>query len=88
MAATHLSKAKRIFKKPYNRVFTFEKDGTVSASVLEFVGCYTFGKTLEEANSYLQEAAECWVAACLSMKQFVPGPIRDFYGVQKKLGMK
>ena len=40
--------AKDYLKEPYSRVLVPESDGTYSADILEFPGCFAEGKTPNE----------------------------------------
>jgi predicted RNase H-like HicB family nuclease len=62
-------------KKPYARVLTPDADyGGYTAEILEFPGCVTEGDTPHEALENLEEAAEGWIEAALSMGQDIPEP--------------
>lgn len=73
--------AKDYLKEPYSRIL-IPADGTYSAKVLEFHGCFAQGNTPEEAYANLEKAAESWIEVTLSRGQEIPPPlaIHDFSG--------
>lgn len=74
--------AKDYLKEPYSRVLIPEEDGTYSADILEFPGCFAEGRTPEEAYANLEKVAESWIEAVLEQGQEIPAPIEahDFSG--------
>jgi len=74
--------AKDYLKKPYSRVLVPEEDGTYSADILEFPGCFAEGRTPDEAYANLEKVAESWIEAVLEQGQEIPAPIEahDFSG--------
>ncbi|MFZ5452353.1 MAG: toxin-antitoxin system HicB family antitoxin [Thermodesulfobacteriota bacterium] len=68
-------------KEPYSRIL-IPVDGTYSAKVLEFHGCFAQGNTPEEAYTNLEKAAESWIEVAISRGQEIPPPIasHDFSG--------
>lgn len=74
--------AKEYLKEPYSRVLVPESDGTYSADILEFPGCFAEGKTPNEAYANLERVAESWIEAALEQGQEIPAPIEahDFSG--------
>jgi len=64
-----------ILKKPYARLLTPAEDGSYTAEILEFSGCYAEGDTAEEAIANLEEAAASWIEAALEQGQEIPSPI-------------
>lgn len=74
--------AKEYLKKPYSRVLVPEIDGTYSADILEFPGCFAEGKTPNEAYANLERIAESWIEAALEQGQEIPEPIEthDYSG--------
>jgi predicted RNase H-like HicB family nuclease len=64
-------------KEPYSRIL-IPVDGTYSAKVLEFHGCFAQGKTPEEAYANLEKAAESWIEAALSQGQEIPPPLASY----------
>lgn len=73
--------AKDYLKEPYSRIL-IPADGTYSAKVLEFHGCFAQGGTPEEAYANLEKAAEAWIETSLSMGHEIPPPLasHDFSG--------
>lgn len=67
--------AKEYLRKPYSRVLIPEEDGTYSADILEFPGCFAEGKTPNEAYTNLERVAESWIEAALEQGQEIPEPI-------------
>lgn len=73
--------AKDYLKEPYSRIL-IPVDGTYSAKVLEFHGCFAQGKTPEEAYTNIEKSAESWIEVALSRGQEIPPPLasHDFSG--------
>lgn len=73
---------KDYLKEPYSRVLIPEDDGTYSADILEFPGCFAEGRTIDEAYTNLEKVAESWIEAALEQGQEIPAPIEahDFSG--------
>lgn len=67
--------AKDVLQRPYARVLTPEEDGSFSASVLEFPGCFSYGDSPAQAYANLEEAATSWVEAALDQKIDIPEPL-------------
>lgn len=61
-------------RSPYARILMPEDDGTYSAEILEFPGCFAQGDTPAEAYADLEEAARNWIAAALEHEQEIPKP--------------
>jgi predicted RNase H-like HicB family nuclease len=74
--------AKEYLKEPYSRVLVPEVDGTYSADILEFPGCFAEGRSPDEAYANLGKVAESWIEAALEQGQEIPVPIEahDFSG--------
>ena len=74
--------AKEYLKEPYSRVLIPEVDGTYSADILEFPGCFAEGRTPDEAYANLEKVAASWIEAALEQGQEIPLPIEahDFSG--------
>ncbi len=72
---------KVILAKPYARVFLRDPGYGYTALILEFPGCITQGKTIEEANTRLDEAADAWLLAVEAQGGEVPPPFEDGRGV-------
>jgi len=73
--------AKAYLKEPYSRIL-IPVDGTYSAKVLEFHGCFAQGNTPEEAYANLEKAAESWIEVTLNQGQEIPPPLasHDYSG--------
>jgi predicted RNase H-like HicB family nuclease len=69
--------AKDYLKEPYSRIL-IPVEGTYSAKVLEFHGCFAQGKTPEEAYANLEKAAESWIEVALSQGQEIPPPLASY----------
>ncbi len=67
-----------ILKAPYSRVLIPEEDGTFSAEMLEFPGCFAQGKTANEAFNNLEKAAKVWVEASLAQGLNIPPPALNY----------
>lgn len=67
-------KPAEILKAPYSRVLIPEEDGTFSAEILEFPGCFAQGKTANEAFNNLEGAAKVWIEASLAQGLNIPSP--------------
>jgi predicted RNase H-like HicB family nuclease len=67
-----------ILQKPYARVLIPEEDGTYSAEILEFPGCYAEGDTAAEAIVELENAAVSWIEATLGQHQEIPEPLVNY----------
>ena len=52
-------------RQGYARIVVPEADGTFSAKLLEFPGCFAQGETADEAIRNLEEAAKSWIEAAL-----------------------
>ena len=64
-----------ILREPYARILTPGEDGTYTAEILEFPGCYAEGDTAQEAIVNLENAALSWIEAALEQGQDIPSPI-------------
>jgi predicted RNase H-like HicB family nuclease len=69
-------------EEPYARVLIPNDDGTYSAQIMEFIGCYADGATPNEAIENLEHVALGWVEICLERGFQIPEPFdnRDFGG--------
>lgn len=65
---------KYYLKEPYSRVLIPNEDGTYSAEILEFPGCFAEGNTADEAIRNLEAAAESWVEVSLAQGLEIPEP--------------
>jgi len=70
--------AQEILKKPYARILVPEEDGTYSAEILEFPGCYAEGDTAAEAIDDLEKAAASWIEATLGQNKEIPEPLANY----------
>ena len=64
-----------ILRGPYARLLTPAEDGTYTAEILEFSGCFAEGDTAEEAIANLESAAIAWIEAATEQGQEIPSPI-------------
>lgn len=64
-----------ILREPYARILVPGEDGTYTAEILEFPGCYAEGDTAQEAITNLESAASSWIEAALEQGQEIPSPI-------------
>ena len=63
-------------KEPYTRIL-IPSDGSYSAEMVEFPGCFAEGKTPDEAIRNLEEAAEAWIEASLEQGLKIPEPFMN-----------
>jgi antitoxin HicB len=70
------SKIASYMRQAYSRVLTPEEDGTFSAEVSEWPGCFSYGDTVAEAYTNLEEAARNWLEAALKQGLAIPEPMR------------
>src|SRR5271165_5354528 len=85
LEATMIKKIKNpdeYIKQPYTRIFIPNEDGTYSAEILEFPGCFAEGETPNEAMENLEGAAIAWLEACIAEGLDIPEPFmnQDFGG--------
>jgi predicted RNase H-like HicB family nuclease len=76
------AKVEAALKLPYSRVFQKEESGGFSACILEFIGCYTDGDTVQEVWDNLEDAAESWLESLFEQGMPLPEPL-DMYKAQK-----
>jgi predicted RNase H-like HicB family nuclease len=69
-------------REPYTRILIPNDDGTYSAEILEFSGCFADGNTADEAMENLSEAAKSWIEVSLEQGHEIPEPFmnQDFGG--------
>src|SRR5258707_2691027 len=69
-------------KQPYARILIPNEDGSYSAEILEFPGCFAEGETANEAMQNLEAAARSWIEASLEQGHDIPEPFinQDFGG--------
>ncbi len=60
--------------KPFARLIVRDPEGTYSARVVEFRGCYAGGDTEEEAARNLTEAMQAWIESELEEGRTIPEP--------------
>ena len=63
-------------KRPYARLLFPEQDGSWSAEILEFRGCFVTGDTAEEALQNLERVAESWILGMIAKGENIPHFIR------------
>lgn len=75
-------KVDEYIQEPYTRILIPNDDGTFSAEILEFSGCFADGNTANEAMENLAKAAKSWIEACLEQGLEIPKPFmnQDFSG--------
>lgn len=76
-----------ILNKPYARILIRDEDGTYTAEILEFPGCYAEGDTPTEAIDDLEEAAASWIEAAIEQGQEIPEPL-DTYGYSGRINLR
>lgn len=69
-----VSKAEEYLKQPYARIIIPHEDGSFSAEILEFTGCFAQGDSPKEALKNLHSAAKEWIEACLRRSRDIPPP--------------
>ncbi len=79
--------AQEILRKPYARILIPEEDGTYSAELLEFPGCYAEGDTAAAAIENLEKAAASWIEAAREQGQEIPEPLAS-YGYSGKINLR
>lgn len=60
--------------KPYARLIIRDPEGTYSARVVEFPGCFSGGETEAEAARNLTDAMESWIESELEEERNIPEP--------------
>src|SRR5438309_7936096 len=75
-------KAQDYLTGPYSRILIRNEDGTFSAEIMEFPGCFAEGATREEALNNLDRAAEEWIESSLKHRGEIAEPfsVRGFSG--------
>ncbi|KKM67978.1 hypothetical protein LCGC14_1465730 [marine sediment metagenome] len=66
---------KRILSMPYARILIPDDDGTYTAEILEFPGCFGEGDTAGDAINDLEQAAASWIEAAIEQGQEIPPPM-------------
>lgn len=74
--------AEEYINEPYTRILIPNEDGSYSAEILEFSGCFAEGETANEAIDNLTNAALSWLEACIEEGLDIPEPFenQDFGG--------
>ena len=65
---------KDYLRRPYARILIPDENGTYSAEILEFPGCFSQGQTADEAMRNLENAAVAWIESSLNHGQEIPPP--------------
>lgn len=76
-----------LLAKPYGRLVTPDVDGSYTAEIIEFPGCFAAGDTAAEALEALEEVAVDWIAAAIEQGQEIPAPL-DTAGYSGKLVLR
>jgi predicted RNase H-like HicB family nuclease len=76
-----------ILNKPYARILIRDNDGTYTAEILEFPGCFAEGDTPDEAISDLDKAAASWIEAASEQNEDIPEPLAN-YGYSGKINLR
>jgi len=87
MSKPYSRSPQEILRDPYARVLVPAEDGTYTAEVLEFPGCYAEGDTPTEAIRNLEDAAVSWIEAALEQGQQIPPPVAN-YGYSGKINLR
>ena len=58
----------------YPVVFVLEGDGRYSVSAPDLPGCFSWGKTRDEARHNIREAIELWIESAKADGEEVPTP--------------
>jgi predicted RNase H-like HicB family nuclease len=64
-------------KGPYSRILIPDENGFFSAEIMEFPGCFSEGKTPDEAMRNLEAVAKSWIEATLEQGQEIPEPFMN-----------
>jgi antitoxin HicB len=75
-------RAEEYINEPYTRILIPNEDGSYSAEILEFSGCFAEGETANEAMDNLINAALAWLETCIEQGLDIPEPFenQDFGG--------
>jgi predicted RNase H-like HicB family nuclease len=74
-------------RKPYSRILIPQDDGSFSAEILEFPGCFAHGDSADSAYASLEDAATSWLLACLEGNIPIPPPLTN-YEVSGKFALR
>src|SRR5690242_5618574 len=61
-------------RNAYARILIPEEDGSYSAEILEFPGCFAQGTNPTEAMAKLEETAKSWLTVALAHGHEIPPP--------------
>lgn len=75
-------------KRPYTRVLRPEADGSVSAEIVEFPGCFAAGDTGGDALQNLEIVAESWILGMLAKNERIPEPLQEKEAFSGKLVLR
>jgi predicted RNase H-like HicB family nuclease len=67
-------KVSAILRKPYGRIIEPEEDGTFSARIAEFPGCFSWGESVSEAYASIEQAAWGWLRAAIRQGMSIEEP--------------
>lgn len=70
-------KSQEYLKEPYTRILIPDGEGGFSAEILEFPGCFSEGRTADEAMSNLEESVLAWIEACNDEGTPIPKPFMN-----------
>jgi len=76
-----------ILNKPYARILIRDNDGTYTAEILEFPGCFAEGDTPDEAINDLDKAAASWIESANEQNEDIPEPIAS-HGYSGKINLR
>ncbi len=63
-----------IMRGAYTLVVTRDPEGTYSAQVIEFPGCFSGGASAAEAASNIEDAMASWIESELEQGRPIPAP--------------
>ena len=70
----HDPRVSEIMRGAYTLIVTRDPDGTYSAQVIEFPGCFSGGATAAEAASNIEDAMAVWIESELEQGRPIPEP--------------
>ena len=71
------ARVEAIMRGAYTLILTRDPEGTYSAHVAEFPGCFSGGDTAAEAASNLEAAMAGWIESELEAGRPIPAPMGD-----------
>lgn len=77
--------AKKVFELQFKVLIEQDEDGYFVASVPEFPGCHTQGRTLEEVRERIREAIELYLDTHEDLRKDkikFPGSLLNFFGIE------